>query len=53
MVKENKYCEKCPPNAEAIVESIRSLGYDLGIAISDIIDNSITAGADKILILYE
>ena len=45
--------EKCPPNAEAMVESIRSLGYDLGIAISDIIDNSISASANKIWIIYE
>ena len=40
--------QTCPPNAEAMVESIRSLGYDLGIAIADIIDNSITAQATKI-----
>ena len=48
-----KNYDKCPPNAEAMVESIRSLGYDLGIAISDIIDNSISASADKIWIIYE
>ena len=42
-----KNYDKCPPNAEAMVESIRSLGYDLGIAISDIIDNSMSARADR------
>jgi len=52
MSNNSKY-EKCPPNAEAMVESIRSLGYDLGIAIADIIDNSISADADKIWIIYE
>ena len=44
--------DNCPPNAEATIESIRSLGYNLGIAVSDIIDNSITAGADTIWIYY-
>jgi len=48
-----KNYDKCPPNAEAMVESIRSLGYDLGVALSDIIDNSISARANKIWILYE
>jgi len=45
--------DNCPPNADATIESIRSLGYDLGIAVSDIIDNSISAGADTIWIYYE
>ncbi len=45
--------DNCPPNANATIESIRSLGYDLGIAVSDIIDNSISAGADTIWIYYK
>lgn len=40
--------ENCPPNADALIQSIRSFGYDLGMAIADIIDNSITAGAKNI-----
>ncbi|MBC8321254.1 MAG: ATP-binding protein [Bacteroidetes bacterium] len=50
-IKNIEY-DNCPPNAEATIESIRSLGYNLGIAVSDIIDNSITAGADTIWIYY-
>ena len=54
MPKQNKLdYDNCPPNADATIESIRSLGYDLGIAVSDIIDNSISAGADTIWIYYE
>ena len=45
--------ELCTPNPEATIESIRSLGYDLNIAIADLIDNSITAGADNVWILHK
>ena len=38
------------PNAYAILESLRSIGYDLPTAIADIIDNSITAKATDISI---
>ena len=34
-----------PPDAENTVESLRSLGYNLNQAISDIVDNSIDAKA--------
>lgn len=44
--------ELCTPDAEATIESIRSLGYDLGIAIADLIDNSLTAQAKNIHITY-
>ena len=40
----NKH-EICSPNPEATIESIRSLGYDLNIAIADLVDNSIDSNA--------
>ena len=45
----NKY-EECPPNADAMVESIRAVGYGLEMAVADIIDNSISAGAKNIYV---
>ena len=39
-----------PPNPSPLIESLRDLGYSLGTALADIIDNSITAGAQKIRI---
>ena len=43
----------CNPDPEATIESIRSLGYDLNIAVSDLIDNSITAKSGNIWILHK
>lgn len=45
--------EETPPRADAIIESMRSMGYDLSMAIADLIDNSIFAGARNIWIDYE
>jgi hypothetical protein len=45
--------QNCPPDPQATIESIRALGYDLNIAISDLIDNSITAGAQNIWVLQK
>ena len=39
-----------PPNPSPLIESLRDLGYSLGTALADIIDNSITAGAKRIRI---
>ena len=39
-----------PPNPSPLIESLRDLGYSLGTALADIIDNSITAGAQEIRI---
>lgn len=36
------------PGASALIESLRSIGYDLPTAVADIIDNSITAHAKNI-----
>lgn len=41
------------PHAAALIEGLRDIGYSLETAISDIIDNSITAGARHIAILAE
>jgi len=41
------------PHAAALIEGLRDIGYSLETAISDIIDNSITAGARRIQIITE
>jgi histidine kinase/DNA gyrase B/HSP90-like ATPase len=40
-----------PPRASSLSESMRDIGYSLETAIADIIDNSITAGANRVDIL--
>ena len=37
-----------PPYAPALMESTRAIGYSIEAAIADIIDNSVTAKADRI-----
>ncbi|RBL71316.1 ATP-binding protein [Pseudomonas sp. MWU13-2625] len=41
------------PHAASLVEGLRDIGYSLETAISDIIDNSITAGANLVRIITE
>lgn len=41
------------PNASALIEGLRDIGYSLETAISDIIDNSITARANCVQIITE
>lgn len=41
------------PYAAALIEGLRDVGYSLETALSDIIDNSITAGARRIEVLTE
>ncbi|OME30919.1 ATP-binding protein [Paenibacillus odorifer] len=41
-----------PPNAPILMEATRAIGYSLETALADIIDNSITADATKIDILF-
>jgi hypothetical protein len=41
------------PHAAALIEGLRDIGYSLETAISDIIDNSITAGAHRIQIITD
>lgn len=39
---------EAPPRAGAMLESLRGLGYTVGAALADIVDNSISAGATEI-----
>lgn len=41
------------PHAASLIQSLRDIGYSCETAIADIIDNSITAGADRIEILSD
>ncbi len=41
------------PHAASLIEGLRDIGYSLETAISDIIDNSITAGARSLRIITE
>lgn len=42
-----------PPNAAALMQSLRDIGYELDTALADIIDNSITAGSSKVDVIFE
>lgn len=42
--------ETCIPDANNLLASLRDIGYTLGTAVADLIDNSITAGAREIRI---
>lgn len=48
MVTNDSDYEDCPPRAEAMINSMRAFGYDLPMAIADLIDNSIFANAKNI-----
>ncbi len=39
---------RLPPNAASLSASMRDIGYSLETAIADLIDNSISAGAEKV-----
>lgn len=40
------------PRAASLVESLRAVGYDVPTAIADLIDNSISAGAENVWISF-
>lgn len=44
--------KQLPPYAPTLIESTRAIGYSLEAAVADIIDNSITAGADQVDIYF-
>src|SRR5690606_38707674 len=44
---------RLPPSAASLSASLRDLGYSLETAIADLIDNSISAGADSINIICD
>ena len=52
-VANNSRRADATPHAASLIEGLRNIGYSLETAISDIIDNSITAGARNIEILTE
>ena len=45
--------EIAKPNAKSTINSYRSFGYNISTAISDIIDNSISANANEIRLEYK
>lgn len=45
--------EEVPPKADTMVASMRAIGYDLPMAVADIIDNSIYARAKNVWVDYE
>ena len=51
--KKLKNYEYAEPEAKALSQSLRAFGYDVSTAIADLIDNSITAGAENISIQFE
>ncbi len=44
--------EIATPRPGALIESLRSIGYDLPTAVADIIDNSLTASARQVDIVF-
>lgn len=47
-----KKFRSAPPNASAMIETLRGLGYSTGAALADIIDNSISAGAKNVSLKF-
>ena len=45
--------ELADPNAASLMQSLRAFGYDISTAIADLIDNSITAQANTISVVFE
>ena len=45
--------EECSPRPAAMISSLRAFGYDLSMAIADLIDNSIFAQAKNISVDYD
>ena len=50
--KLNSAFDVVPPRADALMESLRATGYSLPDAVSDLIDNSITARARNIWVNF-
>lgn len=41
------------PSAARLTTSLRDIGYDLPSAVADLVDNSLAAGADRVVIRFE
>lgn len=52
MIPRERYRSKTP-DPEAMLEGLRSIGYDFSTAVADIIDNCVPAGADRVDIFYD
>jgi len=50
-VNKKQYTEDASPNPEYLIKSIAEQGYSLETALADLMDNSISANADKIEVL--
>lgn len=48
MADETTPHDEAPPRARGMFDSLRGIGYSAPAAIADLIDNSITAGADRV-----
>ena len=53
MKNNNTYFEVAEPNPEYLIKSIAEQGYSLESSLADLMDNSITANADKIEVLIK
>lgn len=51
MIREDY--EYASPDAASLMQSLRAFGYDISTAVADLIDNSITAKANRISIQFE
>lgn len=49
---EQEVYEIVEPYAPAMIESLRAVGYDLSTAIADLVDNSLSAGATEIDVIF-
>jgi len=50
--RQNEPFDVVPPSASAMIESMRAYGYSLPVAVADLIDNSIPAGADNVWLTF-
>ncbi|WP_429405485.1 ATP-binding protein [Paraburkholderia sp. GAS82] len=48
----NEKIRQAPPRATAMLEALRGLGYSTAAALADLIDNSISAGAREVDIVF-
>ncbi|MFM1772997.1 MAG: hypothetical protein RLZZ71_2139 [Bacteroidota bacterium] len=53
MENKNIQCEPADPNPEYLIKSIAEQGYSLESALADLMDNSVSANADKIEVLVK
>lgn len=52
-INSNIKCEDASPNPEFLIKSIAEQGYSLETSLADLMDNSISANADKIEVLID